>query len=452
MSQHMRPSVPLVFAICLLTLGVRQGAGAEQSGTDRLIQTLQRRASMYPQDPSAFDRLGTAYIQKGRETGDASSYELGRQALLKSLDLVSNGPAAASAKTHMALVFMAEHRFEDALTWAENALELGSGDPTPWGIMGDALTDMGDYEKAETAYARLRDPVDAQHPSTSLASARDSRVSYLRFLRGDNQSAVLLMRRAIQAAIEARLPAENIAWEWYQLGDELFRGGDLLSAEQAYEQGLLASPQNYRCLAGLGQVRAAQERFSDAIEFYKRALAVVPFPDFAAALGDIYVKIGRPEEAKKQFDLVEFIGYLNAINKVLYNRELALFYADHAMKLEDSCRLARKELDVRHDIYTWDTLAWSLYKNNKAIEAEQAMTKALRLGTQDAQLFFHAGMIYDKLGNAAKASQYLHRALATNPHFHVFYADQARSFLAANQRDENKKQQPTRNAAIHGLN
>jgi len=352
----------------------------------------------------------------------------------------------------MALVFMAEHRFQDALTWAENALELGSGDPTPWGIVGDALTDMGDYEKAESAYARLRDPVDAQHPSSALASARDSRLSYLRFLRGDNESAALLMRRAIRAAIEARLPAENIAWEWYQLGDELFRAGDLVGAAQAYGQGLMASSQNYRCLAGLGQVRAAQEQFPEAIEFYKRALAVVPFPDFAAALGDIYVKIGRPEEAKKQFALVEFIGYLNAINKVLYNRELALFYTDHTMKLEDSCRLARKELDVRHDIYTWDTLAWSLYKNNKAIEAEQAMTKALRLGTQDAQLFFHAGMIYDRLGNAAKARLYLHRALATNPHFHVFYADQARSFLAANTQDENKKEQPTRNAAIHAFN
>ena len=202
MIRHMRPAALFVLAIGLLTLGVSavgQGAGSEQSGADRLIQAQQRRASMYPQDPSTFDRLGTAYIQKGRETGDASYYELGRQALLKSLDLVSNGPAAASAKTHMALVFMAEHRFQDALTWAENALELGSGDPTPWGIVGDALTDMGDYEKAETAYARLRDPVDAQHPSSALASARDSRLSYLRFLRGDNESAALLMRRAIRA-------------------------------------------------------------------------------------------------------------------------------------------------------------------------------------------------------------------------------------------------------------
>ena len=105
--------------------------------------------------------MGASYIQKGRETADASYYELAKEALEKSLDLVSNGPAAASAKTHMAVVAMSEHQFEEALSWAQEALALGSGDPSPWAIVGDALTDMGEYERAEDAYARLRDPL---HP------------------------------------------------------------------------------------------------------------------------------------------------------------------------------------------------------------------------------------------------------------------------------------------------
>jgi tetratricopeptide (TPR) repeat protein len=445
----------LVFALCLFTLGIsgiQQRTNGQQSATDRVIQSLQRRATIYPEDATTFDRLGSAYVQKGRETGDASYYELGRQALLKSLDLVSTGPAAAAAKTQMAQVFMAEHRFQDALTWAEDAIELGSGDPTPWGIVGDALTDMGEYQRAEDAYGRLRDPVDAQHPSSSLASARDSRLSYLYFLKGDNEAAASLMRRAIRAAIDARLPAENIAWECYQLGDELFRTGDITGAEQSYQQGLSIAPRNYRCLAGLGQVRSAQQRFPEAVELYKKALAVVPFPDFAAALGDIYTKIGRSEQAKQQYELVEFIGYLNAVNKVLYNRELALFYADHNLKLEDSCNLARKELEARHDIYTWDTLAWSLYKNNNSSEAEQPIMNALRLGTKDAQLFFHAGMIYARLGNASKARDYLSRALSTNPQFHVFYADEARNLLATDLQHRDRKQQTARNTAVHAVN
>jgi tetratricopeptide (TPR) repeat protein len=160
------------------------------------------------------------------------------------------------------------------------------------------------------------------------------------------------------------------------------------------------------------------------------------FPEFwyawrhqLAALGDIYVKIGRPEEAKKQFDLVEFIGYLNAINKVLYNRELALFYADHERNLAKALALAEKELEVRRDIYTYDVLAWTLYKNDKLQEALVAMTQALRLGTQDARLFFHAGMIYHRLGKQSAAQTYLRRALQLNPHFHPLQAGIAKLTL-----------------------
>jgi cytochrome c-type biogenesis protein CcmH/NrfG len=48
---------------------------------------------------------------------------------------------------------MSEHQFEEALSWAQEALACGSGDPSPWAIVGDALTDMGEYDRADDAYA-----------------------------------------------------------------------------------------------------------------------------------------------------------------------------------------------------------------------------------------------------------------------------------------------------------
>jgi tetratricopeptide (TPR) repeat protein len=83
---------------------------------------------------------------------------------------------------------------------------------------------------------------------------------------------------------------------------------------------------------------------------------------------------------------------------VLANRELALFYADQDMKLPEALELARKELEVRHDIYTWDTLAWVLYKNGRYQEASEAANNALALHTNDSLLLFHAGMICHSLG------------------------------------------------------
>ena len=104
----------------------------------------------------------------------------------------------------------------------------------------------------------------------------------------------------------------------------------------------------------------------------------------------------------------------SSAHQVLHNRDLALFYADHDIKLDEALALAHKEFEVRHDIYTWDALAWALYKNGKYQEANDAMEHALRPGTRDALLFFHAGMIAGRSGQKSQAREKLQTALNIN--------------------------------------
>ena len=424
MLRQLRIWIPVFCLVALATPVL-----AQKSPTDQMIQSLELHVKMYPQDFAGYDGLGAAYLQKGRETGDSDYYERAKVALNKSLDLRSSDPDAAEAMTNMAVACMSEHRFADALDWAQKALALGSGDPSPWAIAGDALADMGDYSEAAEAYAKLQSSFVSKEEQLGLSNERDSRMSSLRMVAGDAQGAIQLMRNAIRVGTEANMPAENIAWGEYQLGEELFQIGDYSAARQAYADSLEQYPSYYRALGGLAKVSAAQGKLDDAVSFYKKALAVVPFPEYAAALGDVYEKLGQPREAKKQYDLVEFIGYLNKVNLQIHNRDLALFYADHGMKLSESLALAQKELEVRRDIYTWDVLAWSLLKNDKPQEATQAISHALEQGTKDPQLFFHAGMIYERLGDFLKAKEYLQRALEVNPEFHVAYAETARQTL-----------------------
>jgi len=178
-------------------------------------------------------------------------------------------------------------------------------------------------------------------------------------------------------------------------------------------------------------VRAAQRRYDEAVTLYTRAIGVVPLPEYAAALGDVHAKAGRLLDARKQYDLVEYIGRLNAINQVLYGRELAYFYADHDLKLDAALELARRELTVRQDVYAHDLLAWTLFKTGHHDEAQAAMGEALRLGTQDARLLFHAGMIAHARGDHAAARSHLERALRLNPHFHLLHAEVAARTLAS---------------------
>jgi tetratricopeptide (TPR) repeat protein len=207
--------------------------------------------------------------------------------------------------------------------------------------------------------------------------------------------------------------------------------GRLEAAEAGYEAALATYPGYHRALAGLGQVRAAQGRDAEAVALYRRAIEVVPQPDYVAALGDVHARMGQGEEARRQYALIEYIGRLSALNQALYNRELASFYLDHDLKLDEALSLARRELDVRRDIHAHDLLAWALLKNGQAEAAREAMVQALRLGTRDARLFYHAGMIERALGNTGAAARYLRLALDTNPYFHLRQADEARRALDA---------------------
>jgi len=399
------------------------------SETERTIQNLQGRVKRNPKQAGGYTALGAAFFQRARETGDVQDYQLAEQALNKSLDLVPSDFSAAAPLATMAEVCMGEHRFMDALSYAQKSLALGSGDLSPFAIVGDAYADMGEYEKAGAAYSRLQSRDEpASEPRTTYV--RDSRLSYLKFVAGDTDGAIRLMQAAVTAGNEARLPSENLAWLYFELGEFYFQAGAAEAANDSYLAALRIHPGDYRALAGLGRVRATQGRYQEGIVLYQRAIAVVPMPIYIAELGDLFKKAGNTAAAEEQYKLVEFIGRLGHINQVLHNRDLAIFYADHDTKPSESLDLARKEFEVRHDVYTWDTLAWALYKNHKYQDANEAIKNALKLGTKDSLLLYHAGMISAKIGQSAFAQQYLSQAVAVNPHFHLTYADTARQELA----------------------
>ncbi len=404
-----------------LTRGGQTGLGAITI-TDERIAVLQNQVKESPDDYSRYDHLGAAYFQKARETGDIAYYELAEKTLNRSVVLMPRNPPTVDPLVDLALVHMGEHRFTDALISTQEAIAAGTGNLVAFATEGDAYTDIGEYEQATAAYDTLRTLGGAIASPLTVAYMADSRFSYLKFLSGDTAESIRLMHQATVAALQLNIPKENLAWLYYEWGQRYFQAGDLRHADMAYSSALASDPSHYRSLAGLAQVRAAQGKFDDSIKLYKASVAIVPLPQYIADLGDVYLKTGQSREAQQQYDLVEYIGHLGKLNQVLHNRDLALFYADRGMKLTQALQLARNELEVRHDIYTWDTLAWALYKNHQLPEAQQAVDKAQRLRTNDSILLFHAGMIKHAIGNDAAAQDDLHRALAINPHFHIFYA------------------------------
>ena len=408
---RVRQGITAVFALIVVGAFGAAPVAAQGASTDHAILMNQRQLQRSPENAAAYLRLGDAYIQKARQTGDMSYCRLAEQALQRSLELA---PQNAGAARHLAYVFSSRHEFREAATQAETAIGLDPSDSHAYGVLGDALLELGKYDEASRAFRQM------MRLDESLYSL--ARLSGLNALQGDPESAIVTLRRAIAAGQATREPPESLAWAQWQLGAEHFSVGHLQDAEAQYVEALKTYPKYYRALAGLAQVRVAQQRYEEAVALYRQALGIVPLPEYAAGLGDLHTKLGQTSEAKKQYALVEYIGRLNIVNRVMYNRELATFYADHELKLDEAVDLARAELEIRQDIYGYDILAWALFRAGKPAEALALMSQALRLGTKDAKLFFHAGMIHRALGQRDSAREFLRRALSTNPHFHLLHA------------------------------
>lgn len=382
---------------------------------DREIRAAQSVIERAPKSPKGYNLLAAAYMQKARETGDFGYNARAEEALKRSFLAEPDNHEATRLQAYLLLAF---HRFGQALTVAQRAVIQLPKDYEAHGALVDALIELGHYEEAKKAVQTMLD----LRPYT----ASYARASYLRSLYGDTEGAIEAMRMAVQSANPGN--PENLAWCLVYLGDELMNAGRRSEAEREYDRAIFSFPDYPLALAAKARARVAAGDAETAVELYKRAQERVPSPDTAIELGDLYTKLGRPDEAKKQYDLVEFIERTSAASGT-YSRQLALFYADRGVKLDEALSIARRERNSRSDIYTCDALAWVLYKRGEVIEAKKFIDEAMRLGTRDARILYHAGMIYKGLNDPRAAAKYLKLALAINPSFDVLQADVAKQTL-----------------------
>lgn len=387
----------------------------DKMSADSQIQKAEAIIKRAPDQPDGYNLLAAAYLQKARETGDFGFNARAETALNRSLAIA---PDDFDAMRLQAMLLLAYHRFQEALEVARRAQTLRPENADIYGAMTDALVELGDYEGAIRAAQKM---VDLRPDTASY-----SRVSYLRSLHGDTEGAIEAMRVAVRAA-DPRSP-ESVAWCRVHLGLELMKAGRRDEAEREFDEALAVFPDYYMALSAKARARLSAGDTASALELYKRAQERVPLPETIIAHGDLLARLGREEEAKKEYELAEFIER-NGASAATYSRQLALFLADHDIKLDEALTIARRERAARSDIYTCDALAWCLFKKGLFREAKEAMDEALRLGTRDARLFYHAGMIANALGNQRDARKYLQLALKTDASFNVLQADNARRTL-----------------------
>lgn len=343
--------------------------------TDDQIALYSTMATSRPDNLHYKVLLAGAYIQKTRETTDYSYLDRAVSILSDVLSADHSNYEALRLSTETALE---RHLFAQAAEHSLRLIQIDGADPWNWGTLGDAYVEMGDYEKAADAYQKM--------VSLRPDLASYNRAAHFRFLFGDVDAAVAIMEKAIKSG--SAMP-ENVAWCMVDLGNIYWKTGRNELARQEFLDALRAFPKYPGAYAGLARTLAASGDIKGAIDNYRRAQELVPLPDYASALIDLYDKAGNRAAAARQKELLETIDRLAVANGEKANRNLVFALADHDMKLDRALALAQGELEFRRDVYTYDALAWALYKNNRVQEAQEAMAKALKIGTPEPDFARH---------------------------------------------------------------
>jgi tetratricopeptide (TPR) repeat protein len=390
--------------------------GAAQNTLATAIQAAQVRLRTLPKDDRTWAELGSAYVQQARVTGDPSYYPKAQGALERSLQVQPTGNVAAMVG--LGSLANARHEFSQARDWGRRATAANPYQAGAYGILADALTQLGDYSGADAAVQKM---LDLQ---PGLASF--SRASYSFEERGQISQARDSMQRALA---EASDPADVVFCRYY-LGELDFNSGDPRAAMEQYRLGLLAAPTSNSALAGRAKAEAALGRTDAAVADYATVVSRLPLPEYVLEYAQLLTSLGRSGEAQAQFALLTSIQQLFTANGVVDDLTSAIVEADHGSPAE-AVRHARAEWGRRHSVLVADALGWALHQSGQNAEALTYAVKANRLGWQNATFAYHLGLIEFALGRRADARKHLWDALRINPYFDRLQAPKATAALTS---------------------
>jgi tetratricopeptide (TPR) repeat protein len=365
---------------------------SDDDAIDREIVRLQETARVSPDQSRVLEQLGWAYVQKSRISYDQGFYKLAEQCALCIESQRPDSPDALLLRGH---VLFSLHRFKEAEAIARRLSETRSA-PFDHGLLGDALMEQGRLNDAVHAYQRMVDLKPGPQAYT--------RIAHIRWLKGDLEGALEMMRKA--AAAMSPRDAESSAWAYTRLALYELQAGSAKNAELACQAALHLQNDYAPALITRSRILLAQSRNNEAAQLMSKAAQINPLPEYKWLLAESLRAAGRNDEAR----VVE--EELTQRGSSEDPRTLSLFLATRREKLDAAVALVEQEMKARADVFTFDALAWALAAQGKLNEAHEQMNRALAEGTQDARLFYHAGSILAKNGRPLEARVMLNKAAA----------------------------------------
>ncbi|MBI3766546.1 MAG: tetratricopeptide repeat protein, partial [Ignavibacteriales bacterium] len=228
----------------LLTLSPRVGnatASSEFLNAQRAVSFYRDEIAKHPDIIKNYVELAQLFLQEGRVTGRHHEYVPKAQSLLD--EALKRDPNNYDANIIKASMLLTMHQFMQAKEIAERMVTKSPHTAIGYGVLCDALVELGEYEHAVEACDEM---LKARPDLRSY-----SRASYLRELHGDLAGAIEAMQLAAETGIAGQ---ENRAWALYNLGKLFLNAGKLDTAAYIFNGILEERPAYAYALSGLAMV------------------------------------------------------------------------------------------------------------------------------------------------------------------------------------------------------
>lgn len=383
--------------------GPRQVLPSNQfANPEKSIEYYEERIRREPGDVPSYAALAQANLQMAETTARETKYVPAAQRAIET------GLSLAPDDYHLTLLkgtlLNKLHQFEQARDLARELIAENPRHAYPYGILIDALVELGAYDEAVEANDRML-AIKPGIPSYT-------RAAYLRELHGDTEGAIAAMRLAADAGLSG---TPDRGWALYNLGVLYLSQAKLDTAAFIFEGLLEEQPGYARALGGLGHVSLLRGDLDEAERQLDMAYEAVPRDAFLELLAEVYAL--RGETAKERRTLARVHDGLKDARAMgeQVDMEEADFMLDQNEDVERALVMAKAQYERRPGhMHASETYAWALHKNGRSGEGIPYIENAMRLNTGDAMVHHRAAQIYRGAGQNDEAARQARLALDGN--------------------------------------
>ena len=396
---------------------------AAENKLDEALERGKAAVAADPQSAAAHFALATVHDRR-REVADATK---------EFSEVLRLNPRAVAAQVELSRLSLATGDRTAALRYAEGARQAEPSSGEARVALARSLIASGNLARAQVEVAELLKAapnVAVVHTlnGTLQASRRETAAAKISFERALELSPGFL--EAIGGLTYLDLQAKNTAGAIARLEAEIIKqptsapllgllarahgaAGDDAKLEQALRRAVSVDPRFSAGYTMLAQLYTRQRRIDEARAEFEGIVRRNPSAVGSRTMvGMLLEAQGKRDEARKSYEeTVNGPG-----NSPVAANNLAFIYAEDGTNLDVALQLATSAKQrLPEDPSVDDTIGWIYYKKDLPSLALRPLQDSLRRRPDVAEVLYHLGMTYTKLGDKGKAREALERALKLDP-------------------------------------